>query len=483
MKKLLLLVMCGLILSPSALSVNNAKVNKELRKAPNTKEVLRVFNVEEYMDETLDEDFEKYYLEKYGKEVDVIYTTFATNEEMLNILRTGKTQYDLVCPSDYAIQKMLIEDMIIKFDMDEEKQNYTYIDNYNKYASPYIKTIFNENKYNDVSWTEYAVPYMWGTLGLIYNTERVDREDMTSWYSLWNKKYSEKFTIKNSVRDTYFIGVINAYKDEIKAVHDQYAIDGDVKKYNSELTKIFNYANDESIERVEKSLIELKDNAFGLEVDSGKQDVSSGKIDINFAWSGDAVYAIELAEEANISLEYIIPYEGSNVWFDGWVMPKGANTELAQIFLDYICSPENVIRNMDYIGYTSAIGGEEVFNYINEGYSSDSEDAIPYDLSYFFDGTLPEGQEAVVYIDQDTRYIISAQYPTLAEINRCGIMKDFGSQNNAVLDMWSRIKVIPVPIYVYVISLVVVIAVVSLYVGYKVYKTSIRKKRMNKYRK
>lgn len=456
------------------LSLSSCNENKESKTR-----TLTIHNVEEYIDESLLDDFVKYHEEKYHEKIEVIYTTFATNETMLNNLKTGKTQYDLICPSDYTIQKMINENMLIKFEMNNDNISYKNISNYNDYASPYIKDLFISK-----NWQEYAVPYMWGTLGLIYNTETIkNHEDMHSWLSLWDKEYYKQFTIKNSVRDTYFVGIVDAYYDELMVAKEAYEQSGDHIAYNKRITEIFNYSQDENIKKIEESLIELKKNAFGLEVDSGKTDVSTGKIDINFAWSGDAVYAIELAEKNGISLNYSIPSEGSNVWFDGWVMPKGADQELAERFVNFLCDPANAVKNIEEIGYTSAIAGEEVFNYMKDAYEGEGDNLIPYDLSYFFDGTLSDEISPIIYINEEDRYIISAQYPTEEETYRCAIMEDYGEQNTEVLKMWSRIKVIEVPIFIYILTLVLVVLLVGLYVFHKVHKNAIRKKRMQMHKK
>ena len=126
--------------------------------------------------------------------IEVIYNTYESNEIMLNNIKTGKTQYDLICPSDYTIQKMLNEDLLIKFDMNEDNLTYKNVENYNKYASPYIKELFIEK-----GWQEYSIPYMWGTMGIIYNIDTVENhEDMHTWLSLWDKEYygSEESKIK-----------------------------------------------------------------------------------------------------------------------------------------------------------------------------------------------------------------------------------------------------------------------------------------------
>ena len=140
-----------------------------------------------------------------------------------------------------------------------------------------------------------------------------------------------------------------------------------------QLTEIFNRTDDVSIEKVGMELSNLKDYIYGYEVDSGKSDILTGKIDINFAWSGDAVYTIDEGEDAGLNLGYIVPEEGSNVWFDGWVMPKAAKEAQALEFLNFLCEPENAVRNMDYIGYTSCVAGDEVFEYAYGSFTAESE--------------------------------------------------------------------------------------------------------------
>ena len=145
--------------------------------------------------------------------------------------------------------------------------------------------------------------------------------------------------------------------------------------YADYLKTVFNDTSKEMTDKVETILKKAKENAFALEVDSGKDDMVTGKVWINYAWSGDAVYAMDEAESIDETyLYYSVPEEGSNIWFDGWVMPKGANKHLAQAFLDYISEPTNAYENMYYIGYTSAIAGQYVFDKVIENYGCDPED-------------------------------------------------------------------------------------------------------------
>ena len=454
--------------------------------------ILRVYNWEEYIDDGLDEsgekvsssvmeDWEEDYYERTGKKVKVVYNTFETNEYMLNVLRTGSEHYDLVCPSDYFIQKMISEDMLEKLDYTTE-DGYQYIDNYNDYGSPYIKGIFNshitKNKVTDeeLNWSYYAIPYMWGTMGFTYNMDEVNQEDVTTWGVLWNTLYAKKSTAKNSIHDTYVAGVLHVYQDELDELLEKYNNNEITQEeYSKRIDEIMNDFDDETLEKVEKALIEMKKNFYGFEVDNGKTDILSGTITINLAWSGDAVYSMDEAEESDVYLGFEVPYEGSNVFFDGWVMPKGSNTELAQDFLNFLCLPETASRNMDYIGYTSVIAGDDIWELINEWYSADDDcsEVDVVDLSYFFKGTLsPEyltdGKALISVPTEERGRQFDAQYPSEETLARCAIMKDFGSQNDAVILMWENVKCGEIGGWLWVgLIMIVIIAGVAIY--YEIY--------------
>ncbi len=439
MKRFNALLLCMLLLflyTPSALA---------------EEEVLRVYNWQDYINEGKDDDgakisdsvmelWEKDFEKRTGRKVRVQYDTFETNETMLNTLRTGKTHYDLVCPSDYVIQKMLLA---TKNKTDEaisiEKFDVSKMENYTKYVSPYISDLFAKN-----DWTDYAVAYMWGTVGFLYNPETIKYEDVSTWDLFWNTDYKNRVTCKDVSRDAYVVGSLYVQREKLRDANKKYEngeIDGE------ELQKIVNaVANDttdSNIEKVGTALSEMKKNIYGFEVDSGKTDIVSGKIDANLAWSGDAVYAMDLAEEEDgKELSFKIPDEGSTIWFDGWVMPKGANVELAQDFVDFLCRPEIAVMNMDYIGYTSAIAGDEIFELVRDNYE-DEDGKYEYDLSYFFEGTLSDENytdgKAIIRTNTIGRQL-TTQYPSLEEVARCGIMEDFGDKNQAVLEMWTQVK-------------------------------------------
>lgn len=461
MKKTLILIL-ALSLVLSSFAAVFAANDEEL--------VLRVCNWMDYIDDGTDNDgqkvresvmelWEQDYERRTGKKVHLQYDTFETNETMLNTLRTGKTQYDLVCPSDYIIQKMIQE---TKSGTDEkimiEKFDISKMENYTKNVSPYISELFERN-----GWQDYAVGYMWGSVGILYNPETVALDDVSTWNILWNPEYKNKTTCKDTSRDAYVIGLLKVYGDELRANRAKYdagEIDGD--ELQALTHEIVNRVDDESIDKVEAVLKAMKDNIYGFEVDSGKGDIVTGKIDANVAWSGDAVYAMDLAEEEDDkALNFVVPEEGSTIWFDGWVMPKGANVELAQDFVNFLCNPEIAALNVDFIGYTSAIAGDEIFDLMVDWY--DEEDGEPYDLSYFFEGTLSSDRltdgKAIIRTTENNRQL-HAQYPSLDTMYRCGVMEDFGDQNEKVLNAWGKVKGSSLPIGVYAFVVIVVIALI-----------------------
>ncbi len=512
MRKLSLLLIAILLL-PLCLTFTSCKKDKTL--------TLNVYNWEEYIaedDYDLISEFEKYYKQTYGVKVKVNYSTFGTNENMYNELKLtqnksdGTYDYDLVCPSDYMIQRMIEEDMLEKYDYDN---GYTNISNYEEYTSPYIKKLFTDN-----DWQEYATCYMWGTMGYTYNPEKVNMEDMQTWKGILNPEYKYKSTIKDSPRDSYVLAMGIAYEEELNAL-DRTATD-----YNTNLVDLFNTVNKQTIDRVEEVLRKVKKSIYGFEVDSGKNDMASGKLWINFAWSGDAVYVLDVAEDAGTELYYTVPNEGSNIFFDGWVMPKGANKELAQEFLNFLYRPESAVENMNYIGYTPATAGDVMFEnaidwyglytliesegqesvlidgkhyeeyyfgdlseeqlssisngdgtyeilypvYDDEeniiGYEADTVEVFARDLEYFFSNISDEYKtdgRAIIFVDTENRQF-DTQYPSEEIVTRCAVMKHLSNDQNTMLnDMWSSVKIgYMKPIYMVLILVgVIALAVIT----------------------
>ena len=149
---------------------------------------------------------------------------------------------------------------------------------------------------------------------------------------------------------------------------------------------------------------------------------------------------MDLGDEANKTFNYVLPEEGSNVWFDGWCMPKGANTELAEEFVNFICRPDNAVKCMEEVGYTSPIIGDEMWEYVNDTYAAEETETDVYevDLSFYF-GEIEGGATISIPTSEKGRQF-DAQYPTQEQLNRCCVMKDFGAQQTKVDLMWQDIK-------------------------------------------
>ena len=407
---------------------------------------LKIYNWADYIDESVLDDFKVWYKEQTGEEVDVIYQLFDINEIMLAKIEKGKEDFDVVCPSEYIIERMLRNDMLLPINKD-----FGQTPNYLANISPYIIDCFNKIDGSGKNANDYSVGYMWGTTGLLYNTKYVTEEEASSWSVLHNEKFKKKIFIKDAFRDVYSTILIYLRHKELQS--------GEIS-----FEELMYDSSDASIADVEKFLRAGKHLVAGWEADFGKEMMTKEKAYINLLWSGDAVWAIEEAAEVGVSLNYSVPIEGSNVWFDGWVIPKYAkNVKAASYFINFMCRPDIAIRNMDEIGYVSVVATPEVLeSRINE----DLDKAV--DLSYFFG----KGAESVK--------VDSIQYPDRAVVERCAMMHDSGNRTEKMLEMWARVKGDEVPLWnllIIVVSLVLLF-VVGVHRKIKKYrKKSYRQKR------
>lgn len=370
-------------------------------------EILKVYNWADYIDEDLITEFEQWYEEQTGEKVTIIYQTFDVNETMLSKIELGHEDYDLVCPSDYIIERMLMNDLLLPIDRD-----FGDTPDYTVNLAPYIVDCFNNIEGFGKNANDYAVGYMWGTTGLIYNPKFVSAEDVKSWDVLRDPKNAGHILMKEAFRDVYSVLLVALNKD---------AIDAGEK----DLATICFDNSDESIKMVEDYLMSFRDGVCGWEADFGKDQMTKEQAWINLSWSGDAQWAIEEAAEMGVELAYSVPESGSVVWFDGWVIPKYAkNVKAARYFINFMCKPENAIRNMDVIGYVSALGGDYILEQV-----TDEEEFDPIDVSYFF------GPQA------DSVCVNPIMYPEKAIIDRCSMMHDSSEERTrALLEMWSRVK-------------------------------------------
>ena len=373
---------------------------------------LKVYNWADYIDmDNVLNKFPAWYKEQTGEDVEIIYQTFDINESMLTEIEIGHEDYDVICPSEYIIERMLRRGLLQPIN-----KNFGELPDYTKLVAPFAQEMFQqmvgEKEQEDMKASDYTVGYMWGTTGFLYNPKFVNEADIRSLGGLLNPKFKDRIFMKDAFRDVYSVVVLYVYRDEIAR--------GEVTR-----DELVAHVTDERIARVEECLRQAKNNIAGWEVDFGKEEMAKGKTWLNLSWSGDAQWAIDEASEVGVELKYIVPEQGSNVWFDGWCIPKYAqNVKAASYFINYLCMPENAILNMEEIGYVSVIASPEILEWADN--AEDNEQTA--DLSYFF------GPEATaIHANQ-------VLYPDKSVIDRCALMHDCDTKTGDMLDMWNRVK-------------------------------------------
>jgi spermidine/putrescine transport system substrate-binding protein len=266
--------------------------------------VLNVYNWGDYIDDSVIADFEKEY------SVKVNYETFATNEDMYTKIKNGGTHYDVAIPSDYMIEKMANEGMLETIDV-------STLSNYKNIGDAYKGLPFDPSN-------QYAVPYMWGTVGILYNKSLV-QEPVESWGILWDEKYKGQILMLDSQRDSLMAAL-------------------------KSLGYSMNTQNMDELNAAKDLLIKQKPLVMAYVVDNGKQMMIAGEAAFMMTWNGEAVWMMEENED----LGFAIPKEGTNLWYDAMVIPKGAeHKEDAMLFIDYMNRPEVAKKNAEYIGYST----------------------------------------------------------------------------------------------------------------------------------
>lgn len=270
------------------------------------KQQVIVYNWGEY----IDPDVLTQFTQETG--IQVVYDEFETNETMYPKVEAGAVAYDLVCPSDYMIKRMLDQGLLAKINFDNVP-NMKYIG----------KHYLEQSREFDPT-NEYSIPYTWGTVGILYNKKMVT-ESVDSWEILWNPKYKDKILMQDSVRDAFAVGL-------------------------KSLGYSLNSTNKSELEQAKKRLIEQKPLVQAYVIDQVRDKMIGNEAALGVIYSGEAIYT----QRENSDLEYVIPKEGSNIWFDSWVIPKNApNKENAERFLNFLCRPDIALKNFEYITYST----------------------------------------------------------------------------------------------------------------------------------
>lgn len=283
--------------------------------ACSSKTKLFVYNVGDYIHPDVVSMFEK-----ENPDIKVVYEIYDSNEDMYMKVSSKASPYDVIFPSDYMLEQMIDEGMINKINFDNIP-NYKNIDP-NMHNMPFDPD------------SEYSVPYMWGTMGILYNKKMVN-EEVKSWDILWDEKYKGNIYMLNQERDMISIAL---------------------KKCG------YSMNSDDNIElkAAEDALIKQKPLVKAYCGDEIKDNMINGGAALAIVWSGDAYYCIE----QNSDLAYAIPEEGSNLWFDCMAIPTtSAHKEEAEKFIDFMSRPDIAKLNSEYIGYsTSNSEAKELFD-------------------------------------------------------------------------------------------------------------------------
>lgn len=372
----------------------------------NREEILKVYNWSTYIDESVIPEFEQWYEEQTGEKVHVIYQTFDVLENMLSKIEKGHEDYDVCCPSDYIIERMLQNNLLLPLDFDFG-QTPNYVE---QNVSPFIKGYFDKINGNGLNANDYAVGYMWGLTGFLYNAKYVTDEEASTWDILRNPKFAGKIFIKDAARDVCSQIIIHVNQDRLKA--------GEVT-----LDELMYDYSDETLAKVEDFMKEAAGYAAGWEADFGKEQMIKEQGWVNLNWSGDSMWAIDEAAEVGVDLRFACPKEGFTIFFDGWVIPKYArNIKAASYWINYMCRQDVALRNCSETGYVSVIGGKEMM----DAFTDEKYPAV--DASYFF------GPEA------DSVHLNPVLYPDKADIARSAMEHDWGEATPKLVELWSRVK-------------------------------------------
>lgn len=273
-----------------------------------------VYNWGEYIDEDVIDMFE----EETG--IKVVYDMFETNEEMYPVIEAGGVTYDVICPSDYMIQKMIENQLLAEINFDN-------IPNLKEIDPTYLEKSKSFDPEN-----QYSVPYTWGTVGILYNTSKISEADApTKWADLWDEKYKGEILMQDSVRDAFMVAL-------------------------KSLNYSMNSTNEAELEEAKNLLIKQKPLVQAYVIDQVRDKMIGGEAAIGVIYSGEILYIQD--EVANLgldySLNYVIPEEGTNIWIDSWVIPANAkNKENAEKWINFLCRPDIAKKNFEYITYAT----------------------------------------------------------------------------------------------------------------------------------
>lgn len=401
MKKLICTLLSLIMLVAIPLSVTGCGTPRE--------ELLKLYMPGEYINEDIFEKFESWYEIETGNKVTVQLETFETVENIQRAVEGSKADYDLLCPSDYMIEYLISKQLLLEVD-----KNVIDIS-----ADGFMKEQYIDSTKEFDPELKFSVPYMYGTLGLVYDITKTNKH-LTSWEDFFGNEFKNHRSIKKSMREAYAAACIYNAKDALAG------LTGDAQK--NAIQAVFEDTSSATIESAKNILTAAKDGSV-WDIDNVKFEMAAntGDVAVALMWSCDAGYVMNTYEddegeekEGNRNLWYVVPDEGGNVYIDAFVISKYAkNVTAANYFLKFLCTKDIAVKNSAYAGSISPVAAayDEL-----KAYYEDDEDGI-------FDGT-PAGWKEM---------FIETMFPSAETLNRCGVMKDFKNGNSAVVQMWGNI--------------------------------------------
>ncbi len=372
----------------------------------NRAEQLKMYVPGEYIDSEIFDEFEDWYKEQTGKTVKVVTpSTFDAVEEIMTAVEKDHADYDLLLPSDYAVEQLIKKDLLVKIDAERVNVNQVFRPEYVERAKISDPTL------------EYSVPYMYGTFGLMYDYSKTGKH-IDSWEALYGSEYAGKSANKDSLREAVTSAAIWNNASELTK---------DNPYDNKKIQSLYDRLPDTYTAAIATLNSTKKNYLWGGE--SMKFDMASGntKVQVALMWSCDAGYIMNDYEDdngnehqGNRNLWYVVPKEGGNIYLDNFVISKyGKNQEAAQYFLEFICQKEIAIKNSEYAGAISPV-------------------KAAYDqlyAEYYADESIGEGAAKgwrEMYLDM--------LFPSEETLARCGTMRDFGDKDGTISEAWSNAR-------------------------------------------
>ncbi len=536
MKKSICLILVFLLAAMSVCVLTSCNSDEETDN-------LVIYNWADYLYPDGLDDFKDYYKQVTGKNIEITYVTFDTPETLITKITKGDSNIDVMSPSEYAIQKLMVDDWLIPLNYFSGESNYIDVTNLTGYVhnadnveeniiakisegfSNLTCTRKDKTTYT-ASMIDYMVPYMYGTLGILYNRAAFNRLGITAeqmnksnWGILFNddgdggllhEKLTGSILMKDSIRDSYAATLF--YMVESGKL-DGFVNENGVAYTEMSASELINCVDDNTLEMCKKVLSEQKSQLFGYEVDFGKDDLLKGNAMVDLAWSGDAMYAVEESwtthfdddndgncdmclnsmseldpEEGEYELAYYVPHTYGNIWFDGWVVPKTYNKEhltAIKLFINFLNTPSVAAANMYEIGYTPAVKGQVVRDdldsrrtltqlyYVNAPeYYQFTEEELAENDGYSYDSWDEFAEELFESIDDydnsNWRYPFASaalNVGTNRSIDSLGMMRDFGNKNAAVVTMWNYARSTGVNVWPAVMWTAIAVAVIVGAVG------------------